>query len=327
MTSLSTWVNQDLSGYDIEIYLTNVHPYLVRPPPLPVFKPLQDQERVRNYCNHNLLLLLRRNTARRNLELSLRGIRSIDYDEDNLEELHVFWSLNEEISRYYSDNLYAVSIKEDTAYLCLHFTRYHKELKSNTLYPEDPIHRIEDHLKILEDIERGPYYKKPLIRRIDLNLYETDTIGEPTMEEYMTKIRDGYGSGIARPEIDEKAQFELKGQFIKELRDNTFSGSDNEDVNEHIEKVLEIVDLFHIPNITQDQVMLRAFPMSLTGAVSRWLRNEPSGSIITWEALKKKFLSKCCPPARTAKKWRRSITFNKNLMKLFTKPGKDSKKF
>ncbi|GJX97614.1 ribonuclease H-like domain-containing protein, partial [Tanacetum coccineum] len=45
-----------------------------------------------------------------------------------------------------------------------------------------------------------------------------------------------------------------------ELRDNTFSGSEHEDANEHIEKVLEIVDLFHIPKVTQDQIMLRAFP-------------------------------------------------------------------
>ncbi|GJR94560.1 NUDIX hydrolase 6-like protein [Tanacetum coccineum] len=78
--------------------------------------------------------------------------------------------------------------------------------------------------------------------------------------------------------------------------------SDHEDENEHIEKVLEIVDLFHIPNITIDQVMLRAFPMSLTGAASRWLRNEPTGSITTWGGLKTKFLNKYCPPARTAKK-------------------------
>nr|GEW32546.1 hypothetical protein [Tanacetum cinerariifolium] len=81
-------------------------------------------------------------------------------------------------------------------------------------------------------------------------------IGEPTMEEYMTKTREDYGSGIARPKIDEKAHFELKGQFLKELCDNTFSGSDNEDANEHIEKVLEIVDLFHIPDVTQNQIML-----------------------------------------------------------------------
>ncbi|GKB83960.1 hypothetical protein Tco_0950855 [Tanacetum coccineum] len=48
--------------------------------------------------------------------------------------------------------------------------------------------------------------------------------------------------------------------------------------------------------------MLRVFPMSLTGAASRWLRNKPSGSIKTWEYLKTKFLSKYCPPARTLKK-------------------------
>nr|GEU46797.1 hypothetical protein [Tanacetum cinerariifolium] len=73
-------------------------------------------------------------------------------------------------------------------------------------------------------------------------------------------------------------------------RDNTFCGSDHEDANEHIEKVIEIIDLFHIPNITQDQIMLRAFHMSLTGAVSRWQRNKPSGLITTWKGLKTKFL-------------------------------------
>ncbi|GKE64056.1 hypothetical protein Tco_1518217, partial [Tanacetum coccineum] len=72
-------------------------------------------------------------------------------------------------------------------------------------------------------------------------------------------------------------------QFLKEFRDNTFSGSKHEDANKHIEKVLEIVDLFHIPKVTQDQIMLQAFPVSLTGAASRWLRNQPSGSITTWE--------------------------------------------
>ncbi|GKC08320.1 hypothetical protein Tco_0999930 [Tanacetum coccineum] len=123
-----------------------------------------------------------------------------------------------------------------------------------------------------------------------------------TMEQYMSKTRADYGSGVVRPKIEENDSFELKGQFLKELRSNTFSGSDHEDANEHIEKVLEIVDLFHIPNITVDQVMLRAFPMSLTGAASRWLRNKPNGSITTWEDLKTKFLSKYWPLAHTAKK-------------------------
>ncbi|GKA74226.1 hypothetical protein Tco_0780528, partial [Tanacetum coccineum] len=131
---------------------------------------------------------------------------------------------------------------------------------------------------------------------------EVTEIMAETMEQYMSITRADYGSGVSRPKIEDKDNFELKGQFLKELRTNTFSGSDHEDANEHIEKVLKIIDLFHIPNITIDQVMLRAFPMSLTGAASRWLRNKPSCSITTWEDLKTKFLSKYCPPARSAKK-------------------------
>ncbi|GJZ28868.1 NUDIX hydrolase 6-like protein [Tanacetum coccineum] len=49
--------------------------------------------------------------------------------------------------------------------------------------------------------------------------------------------------------------------FLKELWENTFSGSDNEDANEHIEKVLKIVDLFHVPNITVDQLMAPSLPL------------------------------------------------------------------
>nr|GEV33422.1 hypothetical protein [Tanacetum cinerariifolium] len=77
----------------------------------------------------------------------------------------------------------------------------------------------------------------------------TEAMGEPTMEKYMMKTPEDYGSGIVRPKINEKAHFELKGQFLKELHDNTFSRLDNDDANEHIENVFEIVDLFHIPDI------------------------------------------------------------------------------
>ncbi|GJS74520.1 hypothetical protein Tco_0707361 [Tanacetum coccineum] len=97
-----------------------------------------------------------------------------------------------------------------------------------------------------------------------------------TMKQYMSKTRENCGSGVTRPTINQDTLFELKGKILKELRDNTFSGSEHEDANEHIEKVLEIVDLFHIP--------------------------KPSGLITTWDILKTKFLNKYCPPARTAKK-------------------------
>ncbi|GJY58295.1 hypothetical protein Tco_0458187 [Tanacetum coccineum] len=49
-------------------------------------------------------------------------------------------------------------------------------------------------------------------------------MGEPTMEEYMKKTQEDYGLRISRPKFDKDAKFELKGQFLKELRDNTFNG-------------------------------------------------------------------------------------------------------
>ncbi|GJR80234.1 hypothetical protein Tco_0151019 [Tanacetum coccineum] len=158
---------------------------------------------------------------------------------------------------------------------------------------KDPERKFRSSRKLLKtlilDESRSPEFNL----FFDLEEYSEKEVAKTmakTMEQYMSKTQADYGSGIARPKIDDKYHFELKGQFLKELRDNTFSNSNHDDANEHIKKVLEIVDLFHIPNITQYQVMLRAFPMSLTGSVSCWLRNKPSGSITTWEDLKTKTL-------------------------------------
>nr|GEZ02153.1 hypothetical protein [Tanacetum cinerariifolium] len=122
-----------------------------------------------------------------------------------------------------------------------------------------------------------------------------------TMEQYMSKTCGNYGSGIVGPKINEKTHLELKGHISRNLT-KILLAVQNMKTQMNTSKVLEIVGLFHIPEVTQDQVMLQVFPKSLTGAASRWLRNEPSGSITSWETLKTKFLNKYYPPARTAKK-------------------------
>ncbi|GJS21618.1 ribonuclease H-like domain-containing protein [Tanacetum coccineum] len=116
-----------------------------------------------------------------------------------------------------------------------------------------------------------PFENLERVLRSRRKLFETPSLPESNSPEF---------DQIS--EIEEHIE-EEEGQFLKELHDNTFSGSEHEDENKHIEKVLEIVDLFHISNVTQDQSMLRAFPVSLTGAASHWLRSEPTGSITTWE--------------------------------------------
>ncbi|GKA04047.1 putative ribonuclease H-like domain-containing protein [Tanacetum coccineum] len=118
-----------------------------------------------------------------------------------------------------------------------------KELFTPFKDPEREFLSSRKHLKTLSlDELRSPDFDL----FSDQEEYSEEEVAETmaeTMEQYMSKTRADYGSGIARPKIEDK-----------------------DNANEHIEKVLEIVDLFHIPNITIDQVMLRAFPVSLTRA-------------------------------------------------------------
>ncbi|GJV64990.1 hypothetical protein Tco_1475818 [Tanacetum coccineum] len=54
-----------------------------------------------------------------------------------LSKRRAFWSLNEDILKIMdSDTQYAVSIKEDTAYPCLHSPKTTKGMKINTPYPD-----------------------------------------------------------------------------------------------------------------------------------------------------------------------------------------------
>ncbi|GJY59215.1 putative reverse transcriptase domain-containing protein [Tanacetum coccineum] len=116
------------------------------------------------------------------------------------------------------------------------------------------VHFVRKHFKTLSLDE---------LRSPDFNLLSDQEYSEEEVAETMAETMEQY---MSMPELTMDR-----------------GGSDHEYANEHTEKVLEIVDLFHIPNITIDQVMLRAFPISFTRAASHWLRNEPTGSITTWE--------------------------------------------
>ncbi|GJW59154.1 hypothetical protein Tco_0105885 [Tanacetum coccineum] len=99
-----------------------------------------------------------------------------------------------------------------------------------------------------------------------------------TMEQYLALTRGNQAPGVVKPEIEGNVNFEIKSQFMRELREDTFFGNKNDDAHEHVERVLDIVGLFNIPGVTHDAVMLRVFPITLTGA-AKWY----------------------CPPSKTAK--------------------------
>ncbi|GKB13314.1 hypothetical protein Tco_0847237 [Tanacetum coccineum] len=122
-----------------------------------------------------------------------------------------------------------------------------------------------------------------------------------TMEQYLALSQENQASGVVKPEIGGNVNFEIKSQFMRELREDTFSENKYEDAHDHIDRVLSIVGLFNIPGVSKDAVMLRVFPFTLTGSVKRWVDRLAPGTINTWDLLKKAFIQSYCPPFMTAK--------------------------
>ncbi|GKA12030.1 zf-CCHC domain-containing protein [Tanacetum coccineum] len=121
------------------------------------------------------------------------------------------------------------------------------------------------------------------------------------IEQCLALTRRNQTPGVVKPEIRGNVNFEIKSQFMGELREDTFLGNKNNDAHKHVERILDIVNLFKIPRVTHDRVMLRVFPITLTRAGKRWVDKLPLRTINTWDLLKKPFIQRYFPPSKTAK--------------------------
>ncbi|GJU17184.1 DNA damage-inducible protein 1-like protein [Tanacetum coccineum] len=140
----------------------------------------------------------------------------------------------------------------------------------------------------------------------DFSDIDIDTL---TLEQYLVLNRNNSQMGVKRPEIEKNATFEIKSQLLKELRENAFSGGKTEDAMEHLRKILEIASLFNTPGILGNDIMLRIFPLTLTGAAKRWLGRTSSELLKTQDELKQIFIQKFCPPSVTFKQMREIHNF------------------
>ncbi|GKA18518.1 hypothetical protein Tco_0698433 [Tanacetum coccineum] len=122
------------------------------------------------------------------------------------------------------------------------------------------------------------------------------------MEQYLALSRENQAPSVVKQEIEGNVNFEIKSQFMRELREDTFFENKNEDAHDHVDRVLNIVRLFNIPGVSKDAVLLRVFPFTLTGAAKRWVDRLAPGAINTWDLLKKAFIQRYYPPSKTAKR-------------------------
>ncbi|GKC77483.1 hypothetical protein Tco_1128257 [Tanacetum coccineum] len=85
---------------------------------------------------------------------------------------------------------------------------------------------------------------------------------------------------------------ELCDEFLMELRKSVYHGWIDEDVVNHIAKVLKMIDLIYIPGVDSHQLRMKVLPLSLADDARQWWINEGEEKITVWEELVEKFFCK-----------------------------------
>ncbi|XP_062151844.1 uncharacterized protein LOC133860215 [Alnus glutinosa] len=103
---------------------------------------------------------------------------------------------------------------------------------------------------------------------------------------------------ITFPTLDATTTFELKSGLIHLLP--TFHGLTGEDPHKHLKELHVVCTSMKPTGVTEEQIKLRAFPFSLKDSAKDWLYYLPSGSITTWNEMKRLFLEKYFPASRAS---------------------------
>ncbi|GJU02383.1 putative reverse transcriptase domain-containing protein [Tanacetum coccineum] len=110
-------------------------------------------------------------------------------------------------------------------------------------------------------------------------------------EEYIVNAQNESNLSITSNDIN----IELNNVFLVELQKSAYHGWINEDVVNHIAKVLEMIDLLDILGMDSHQLRMKVFPLSLADDARQWWINEREGKITIWEELVEKFFYKFYP--------------------------------
>ncbi|XP_042403344.1 uncharacterized protein LOC121992821 isoform X2 [Zingiber officinale] len=122
------------------------------------------------------------------------------------------------------------------------------------------------------------------------------TEGDRTMKELAAPDVAYKYSCITYPDL--AGDFELRSGLIHLLP--KFQGLSGEDPNRHLHEFHVVCSTMKSQGISEEDIKLRAFPFSLTGAVKDWLYCLPVGYITSWIDMKRAFLEKFFPASRTA---------------------------
>ncbi|XP_061353733.1 uncharacterized protein LOC133298459 [Gastrolobium bilobum] len=117
---------------------------------------------------------------------------------------------------------------------------------------------------------------------------------EELMDVFLTPSVPRNTSCIIGPNVAAN-NFEIKPALLSVVHQNQFAGGDEEDPHIHLDKFLLICDTVKMNGVADDAIRLRLFQFSLKDQALKWLHQQPTGSIASWDDLAAKFLANFFP--------------------------------
>ncbi|GKE95724.1 reverse transcriptase domain-containing protein [Tanacetum coccineum] len=121
------------------------------------------------------------------------------------------------------------------------------------------------------------------------------------MEELCQPTLNGRGGPIAPINIQAN-NFGLKNDMIQQVQNSCqFHGLPGDDANKHLDKFLHVTQSIKVNGVTNDALRLHLFPYSLTHHGTAWFDRLSRNSILRFDQMATKFLSKYFPPSMVTK--------------------------
>ncbi|GJV00291.1 hypothetical protein Tco_1329561 [Tanacetum coccineum] len=117
-----------------------------------------------------------------------------------------------------------------------------------------------------------------------------------SMEELCQLSIDGRGGPITPIPI-QATDFGLRHHMIQQVQNSQFHGLPGDDTNRHIDKFLEITQHMKQNGVSDDSIRLSLFPYSLMHHAIAWYDRIPRNSILSFDDMMRKFISKYFPPS------------------------------
>ncbi|GJR10120.1 hypothetical protein Tco_0792772 [Tanacetum coccineum] len=123
-------------------------------------------------------------------------------------------------------------------------------------------------------------------------------MAELISDEYIVNAQNESNLSITSNDMN----IELSNEFLVELRKSAYHGWIDEDVVNHISKVLEMIDLIYIPGVDSHQLRMKVFPLSLADDARQWWINKGKEKSPFGKNLLRNFFVNFIPNHMTVKK-------------------------